>query len=88
MITLFTYYYYIYTGSLAFGRVFKTKKESLGIYLVRWFEYIQSLNASILAVETIQNSQKKKQEKSTKVHINYIYMYNRIYPWSCRHFIY
>ncbi|KAI9302374.1 tRNA synthetases class I, catalytic domain-containing protein [Cunninghamella echinulata] len=53
-------------GSLAFGRVFKTKKESLGIYLVRWFEYIQSLNASILAVETIQNSQKKKQEKSTK----------------------
>ncbi|CAO3630667.1 unnamed protein product [Cunninghamella blakesleeana] len=52
-------------GSLAFSRVFKTKKESLGIYLVRWFEYIQSFKASVLAVESIQNSQ-KKQEKSTK----------------------
>lgn len=52
-------------GSLAFGRVFKTKKESLGIYLVRWFEYVQSLDASKLAVDSVQSSQ-KKQGKATK----------------------
>ncbi|ORZ17920.1 tRNA synthetases class I, catalytic domain-domain-containing protein [Absidia repens] len=52
-------------GSLAFGRVFKTKKESLGIYLVRWFEYIQSFDASKVAVDSVQATQ-KKQDKASK----------------------
>ncbi|KAI9318637.1 tRNA synthetases class I, catalytic domain-containing protein [Dichotomocladium elegans] len=45
-------------ASPVFARVFKTKKESIGTYLARWFEYVSSLDASILAVKDIQNAAK------------------------------
>lgn len=50
------------SDSPVFGRILKTKKESLGTYLVRWYEFISSLAASQLAVQDLQ-----KQNTATKV---------------------
>jgi glutamyl-tRNA synthetase len=49
-------------ASPVFARIVKTKKESLGDYLVRWYEYILSLDAAECALTAVQ-----KQEKATKV---------------------
>ncbi|KAI9248794.1 tRNA synthetases class I, catalytic domain-containing protein [Phascolomyces articulosus] len=45
-------------GSPVFARLLKTKKESAGLYLARWFEYIASLDAAQLAVKDLQNAAK------------------------------
>ncbi|KAI7850562.1 tRNA synthetases class I, catalytic domain-containing protein [Circinella umbellata] len=42
-------------ASPVFARVVKTKKESAGFYLARWYEYITSLDAAQLAVKDLQN---------------------------------
>ncbi|KAI8150381.1 tRNA synthetases class I, catalytic domain-containing protein [Fennellomyces sp. T-0311] len=45
-------------ASPVFARVLKTKKESIGLYLARWYEYIASLDAALLAVKDLQNAAK------------------------------
>lgn len=45
-------------ASPVFARVFKTKKESVGTYLGRWFEFVSSLDAAQLAVKDLQNASK------------------------------
>ncbi|KAL0094658.1 tRNA synthetases class I, catalytic domain-containing protein [Phycomyces blakesleeanus] len=47
-------------GSPVFARIVKTKKESLGVYLVRWYEYINSLEVTKNAVEKMQKQDKLK----------------------------
>ena len=59
-----------FPGSAAFNRTYKSKKESLGAYLVRWFDYIQSLDASQKAaasLQALQVNQKKQDKGATKV---------------------
>ncbi|KAG2222556.1 hypothetical protein INT45_002687 [Circinella minor] len=51
-------------ASPVFARVVKTKKESAGFYLARWYEYITSLDAAQLAVKDLQNV--TKPAKATK----------------------
>ncbi|KAI9480711.1 MAG: tRNA synthetases class I, catalytic domain-containing protein [Benjaminiella poitrasii] len=48
-------------GSPVFARIVKTKPENLGAYLVRWYEYVASLDAAEYALTAVQ-----KQEKSSK----------------------
>ncbi|KAI7897974.1 tRNA synthetases class I, catalytic domain-containing protein [Cokeromyces recurvatus] len=48
-------------SSPVFARIVKTKPENLGVYLVRWYEYITSLSAAEYALTAVQ-----KQEKSSK----------------------
>ncbi|KAI9496257.1 tRNA synthetases class I, catalytic domain-containing protein [Zychaea mexicana] len=45
-------------ASPVFARVLKTKKESIGLYLARWYEYVASLDAAQLAVKDLQNAAK------------------------------
>ncbi|KAI8061564.1 tRNA synthetases class I, catalytic domain-containing protein [Gongronella butleri] len=53
-------------SSAAFNRTYKSKKESLGSYLVRWFDYIQSLDASQKAAAALQVTQKKQDKGAAK----------------------
>ncbi|KAI8365788.1 tRNA synthetases class I, catalytic domain-containing protein [Blakeslea trispora] len=48
-------------ASPVFARIVKTKPETLGTYLVRWYEYVASLEAAQFALTAVQ-----KQEKSSK----------------------
>lgn len=49
-------------ASPVFARIVKTKPENLGTYLVRWYEYIASLDAAEYALTAVQ-----KQDKASKV---------------------
>lgn len=49
-------------ASPVFARIVKTKKETLGAYLVRWYEHILSFGAAEYALTAVQ-----KQDKATKV---------------------
>lgn len=49
-------------ASPVFARIIKTKKETLGAYLVRWYEHILSFDAAEYALTAVQ-----KQDKSSKV---------------------
>lgn len=49
-------------ASPVFSRIIKTKKETLGAYLVRWYEHILSSDAAEYALTAVQ-----KQDKSSKV---------------------
>ncbi|KAG0171116.1 hypothetical protein DFQ28_001573 [Apophysomyces sp. BC1034] len=51
-------------GSPVFARTLKTKKESLGVYLVRWYEFISSLPIAQAAINGL--SQKEKNGKNGK----------------------
>lgn len=51
-------------ASPVFARIVKTKPETLGTYLVRWFEYITSLESSEYALTAVQ-----KADKANKVSI-------------------
>ncbi|KAI8971367.1 tRNA synthetases class I, catalytic domain-containing protein [Pilobolus umbonatus] len=48
-------------GSPVFARMIKTNRESLGIYLTRWYDYILSLGAADYALTAVQ-----KQDKANK----------------------
>ncbi|RCH98775.1 hypothetical protein CU097_014712 [Rhizopus azygosporus] len=48
-------------ASPVFARIIKTKKETLGAYLVRWYEHILSFDAAEYALTAVQ-----KQDKSSK----------------------
>lgn len=45
-------------ASPVFARIVKTKPESLGAYLVRWYEYVASLEASDYALTAVQKAAK------------------------------
>ncbi|KAI8080562.1 tRNA synthetases class I, catalytic domain-containing protein [Thamnidium elegans] len=45
-------------ASPVFARIVKTKPETLGTYLVRWFEYITSLSSSEYALTAVQKAEK------------------------------
>lgn len=45
-------------ASPVFARIVKTKPETLGNYLVRWYEYIASLEASDYALTAVQKAAK------------------------------
>ncbi|KAI9269578.1 tRNA synthetases class I, catalytic domain-containing protein [Helicostylum pulchrum] len=45
-------------ASPVFARIVKTKPETLGNYLVRWFEYITSLSSSEYALTAVQKAEK------------------------------
>lgn len=49
-------------ASHVFARIVKTKPETLGTYLVRWYEYVASLSAAEYALTAVQTH-----EKSSKV---------------------
>lgn len=49
-------------SSPVFARIVKTKPENLGAYLVRWYEYVASLEAAEYALTAVQ-----KQDKASKV---------------------
>ncbi|KAF7724901.1 hypothetical protein EC973_000560 [Apophysomyces ossiformis] len=51
-------------GSPVFARMVKTKKDSLGVYLVRWFDYISSLPVAQAAVSGIQQKEKNGKSKA------------------------
>ncbi|KAI8644389.1 tRNA synthetases class I, catalytic domain-containing protein [Parasitella parasitica] len=48
-------------SSPVFARIVKAKPETLGVYLVRWYEYITSLDAAEYALTAVQ-----KHEKASK----------------------
>ncbi|EPB85312.1 glutamyl-tRNA synthetase [Mucor circinelloides 1006PhL] len=48
-------------SSPVFARIVKTKPENLGAYLVRWYEYVASLEAAEYALTAVQ-----KQDKASK----------------------
>lgn len=50
-------------ASPVFARIIKTKKETLGTYLVRWYEHVLSLDAVEYALTAVQ-----KQDKASKVY--------------------
>lgn len=52
-------------ASPVFARIIKTKKETLGTYLVRWYEHILSFDAAEYALTAVQ-----KQDKSSKVNMS------------------
>ncbi|KAI7891225.1 tRNA synthetases class I, catalytic domain-containing protein [Mucor mucedo] len=45
-------------ASPVFARIVKTKPETLGAYLVRWFEYITSLESAEYALTAVQKAEK------------------------------
>lgn len=49
-------------ASPVFARIVKTKKETLGAYLVRWYEHILSFDSAEYALTAVQ-----KQDKASKV---------------------
>ncbi|ORX57652.1 glutamyl-tRNA synthetase [Hesseltinella vesiculosa] len=53
-------------NSLSFARTYKSKKESLGAYLIRWFDFIQSLDDTRKAVESVHATQKKQDKNAVK----------------------
>lgn len=50
-------------ASPVFARIVKTKPETLGAYLVRWFEYITSLSSSEYALTAVQKAEKNNKVK-------------------------
>ncbi|KAI8393800.1 tRNA synthetases class I, catalytic domain-containing protein [Radiomyces spectabilis] len=52
-------------ASPVFARIIKTKKESLGNYLVRWYDYISSLEAAQYALNSLQKLTKAAQAKTS-----------------------
>ncbi|KAG0749319.1 hypothetical protein G6F16_001108 [Rhizopus arrhizus] len=52
-------------ASPVFARIVKTKKETLGTYLVRWYEHILSLDAVEYALTAIQKQDKASKSKTT-----------------------
>jgi hypothetical protein len=47
-------------GSPIFGKIYKSKKESLGDYLTRWFDHVSELPAAKLAVDLLTKAQDTK----------------------------
>lgn len=45
-------------ASPVFARLVKTNRDSLGAYLVRWYEYVASLEASEYALTAVQKADK------------------------------
>ncbi|KAG2176818.1 hypothetical protein INT44_007482 [Umbelopsis vinacea] len=51
-------------GSPIFGKIYKSKKESLGDYLTRWFDHVSELPAAKLAVDLLTRAQDTKAKAS------------------------
>ncbi|RUP46588.1 tRNA synthetases class I, catalytic domain-containing protein, partial [Jimgerdemannia flammicorona] len=51
-------------SSSVFARILKTKKESLGIHLVRWFEYVSSLDAVKTGIDVLTKNQNATKTKT------------------------